>query len=120
MSAGNFIDSKYESNSGRVYAIRVQPETLALTLDGTANAAPTGDIDQEVSAKAKGGKREIGCIARTVTVRFTGTVPDGYSGDDVTVPVLTPGLYNAAVKGVTGTYLGEAVAYVGKSAERLR
>jgi len=122
MSAGNFTFSKYESNSGSIYKIRVQPETLTATIDAVANDAPAGDVDQEVSAKASGGKREIGMIARTVTLRFTGTVPTNYSGDDVTVPVMQSSTYDSWTTPAdkTGTYLGSAVKVVGQSAERKR
>jgi len=122
MSAGNFSDSKYESNSGSIYKIRVQPETLTATIGGTANDAVVSDVDQEVSAKASGGKREIGMIARTVTLRFTGTPPTNYSGDDVTIPVVKQTTFDSWTTPAdqAGTYLGAAVKVVGQSAERKR
>ncbi len=50
MSAGDFQKSKYESREGNVYRIRIQPETLGLTLGATANTEPMGAINQEVTA----------------------------------------------------------------------
>lgn len=118
MSAGAFVRSRYESNSGEIYPIRVQPETLALQIGSTANAAPTGAITAEVSARANGSRRTLGMNARSVTVTFTGTPPDGYATNStLTVPVLTPELWDSAAKGTTGTYLGVAIEVVGKSAE---
>ena len=61
MSAGDFQRSKYQSREGNIYRIRIQPETLGLTLGGTANSEPTGAIDQVpvstalVPAKSKSG-----------------------------------------------------------------
>lgn len=122
MSAGVFTSSKYESNSGSIYKIRIQAETASATIGGNANTAVASAVDQEVSAKASGGKREIGMIARTVTLRFTGAPPTGYSGDDVTVPVLSQATFDSwtTPAGQTGTYLGSAVVVVGQSAERKR
>mgnify|MGYP006896872946 CR=1 FL=1 len=122
MSAGEFTSSKYESNSGSIYKIRVQDETLSATIGAVANTAPIAAVDQEVSAKASGGKREIGMIARTVTLRFTGTLPTGYSGDDVTVPVMQSSTFDSWTTPAdqTGTYQGVAVTLVGQSAERKR
>lgn len=122
MSAGIFTSSKYESNSGAIYKIRVQPETLGATIGGVANSAPTGDVDQEVSAKASGGKREIGMIARTVTLEFTGATPTNYSGDNVIVPVMTRDTFDAWTSPAdqAGTYLGSAVKVASQSAERKR
>lgn len=123
MSAGPFERSKYESNDGEIYSIRVQPETLALTLGGSANAAPTGAVTQEVSARVSGGNRQIGLKARAVSLAWTGTPPTGYkAGELVRVPILTEDLYDSVTGNgaTTGTYLGVGVAVVGKLPERVR
>lgn len=118
MSAGNFVRSRYQSNSGEVYPIRVQPETLALTIDATANAAPAGAITAEVSARANGSRRTLGMNARTVSITFTATPPEGYATNStLTVPVLTSALWDDISRGDTGTYLGVAVEVIGKSPE---
>jgi len=117
MSSGAFTLSKYESNAGNIYPIRVQPETIAATIGG-ANAAPTGAVDQEVSARANGSARQIGMNARTVSVRLTAELP-GYKADSVLrIPILTPARWDAINKGQTGTYLNTACVVVGKSPER--
>lgn len=124
MSAGDYINSTYDSDGGTAYPIRVQPETLSLTLNTVANAAGTGTIAAGTpSAKVSGGRKAFGVNARLVRVRFTSTVPDGYSGgkDTISLPVLTMAAYNAYSKGTTGTYtLGATpydVAFVGKTPE---
>ena len=118
MSAGSFVNSRYQSDEGGVYAIRVQPETLTLTIAGATNAAPAGEIDQEGLARVSGGRRRIGIKARNVRFRFTeAPASGGYEvGEVLTLPILTQATYNAIPRaGGTGTYLGAAIAVVGKS-----
>jgi hypothetical protein len=120
MSAGAYTPSKYEADSGNIYSIRVQPETISATIGGTANAAPAGAIDQEVSAKVSKGNRGYGVKPRTVTFRWTGAVPDGYSTTGlVTLPILTPTVYGGIVKGEAVNYLGSTGSVVSKSPERV-
>lgn len=117
MSAGDFVRSRYESNVGNIHPIRVQPETIAANV-GAANAAPTAAVDIPISAKVSGGKRELGLIARKVRLAFTATPPTGYAEDSiVTIPILTPAVFNQIAVGTTGTYLGAAVEVVGTSPE---
>lgn len=123
MSAGEFVRSVYETNEGNFAAIRVQPETLAASIDSVANAAGAGPVNQEASAQVSKGKRSIGINARTVTLNFTATPPDGYSGDPVTIPALTPAFYAACNPNsdtAVGTYLGVAVEAVGRSPETVK
>lgn len=126
MSAGDFLNSTYDADSGTAYPIRVQPETLSLTLNSVANAAGTGTVAAGTpSAKVSGGRTSFGVNARLVRVRFTNTIPDGYSGgkDTISLPVLTMAAFNAYSKGTTGTYTLGAVAYdvafVGKTPEAI-
>ena len=122
MSAGNFVNSKYEADDGTIYPIRVQPETLTLSLASTANAAPAGTVDGKVRARSSGGRRRYGVHARTVAIRFTATPPTGYAENSViTLPILKPALYNAITAGATtGTYLSTAVEVVYKTAEKTK
>lgn len=124
MSAGDYTDGLYETDVGKITTIRIQPETLSLTLNTVANAAPTGPPETGVpSAKVSGGRREFGINARLVRVRFTGTLPPGYSGGKsiITLPVLQPSVFAGYAKGQTGTYTLEGTAYdiafVGKTPE---
>lgn len=122
MSAGQFERTKYEADNGDIYPIRVQPETLAATFGGTANAAPTGAVDQQGLARVSGGNRRIGIKARSVTIAFTATPPTGYEPNQLLrVPILTLDLYNAInPNSTTGSYLGVNVIVVGKNAQRGR
>lgn len=118
MSAGAFVISRYEANNGDIFPIRIQPETLALTLGGTANSAPTDPVDQSIFARTGGGRRRYGRQARQVRIRFTAAPPTGYAaGSVITLPALTPEFFNSLTPDSTGTYLGAAVRLVGTSSE---
>jgi hypothetical protein len=120
MSAGAFVNTKYESNAGTIYFARVQQETLDLDIDGTTNDAPAGDIDGEPSASMSGSRRKYGVNARSVSLSWTADPPDGYEdGSTVRVPILTPAVFNGISRGDTGTYLDAAVEVVGKSNESI-
>lgn len=121
MSAGVFTLSKYEADSGTVYSVRVQPETLAASVGGGANTAPTGNVTGEPSAMVGGSRRSIGVHCRGVRIRFTGAAPEGYKPQGVIfIPILTEARYDAITRGATGTYLGAAVEVVGKVPEVIR
>lgn len=120
MSAGPFEIGSYSSNSGRIYACRPQPETKELTIDGVANAYPTGAVTEEVSARLSGGRKKIGCNARYVTIRFTGTPPATYeAGQNLRVPCFQEAIWNAATLGATGSYLAAAIEVRGRTSEEL-
>jgi hypothetical protein len=120
MSAGKFNRSRYETNSGTIHPARIQPETLTLTINGVANAAPAGPISPGVaSVKISGGKRQFGVNARKVYLAFTGDLPEGYAGGEVAVPILSPTVFNGISKNQTGTYLGSPVIVVGTSPEKI-
>ncbi len=127
MSAGDFTSSIYETNLGGFYKVRIQPETLTLTFNTQANVAGAGPVPAGTpSAKVSGNRNTIGVNTRLVRVRFTTTVPPGYSGgkDTITLPVLTPSTYNTWVDGATGTYnLGGTnydVQLVGRTPETIK
>lgn len=121
MSAGKFSSVKYEADDATVYKCRVQPETLGLSLNSTTNTAPTGAVTGKVSAKITGGNREYGVKCRAVSVRWTGTVPDGYEPTEtLRLPILQKAMYDGITPGSTGTYLGSAVEVIGKLPERIR
>jgi hypothetical protein len=117
MSAGNFVLSKYEANSGNIYPVRLQQETIDASI-GSANSPPAGNVDQEVSARAGGSRRAIGMNCRTVTVRFTANPPAGYAENQTyRIPILTAARWNGITKGQSGTYLATACIVVGKQPE---
>lgn len=122
MSSGAFLDSFYISNElSSTHPIRVQPETVALELGGTANAAPAGTGAILPSAQVSRGKRSIGINARTVTIEFTATKSGYLAGSKITLPWLTFSTF-AAIKPkvTTGTYQEVACKVVGKSPETVR
>ena len=123
MSAGEFTTGIYETNAGNFARVRIQPETLGAVIDSVQNAEGAGPTNQEASAKVSGGKREIGVITRTVTLAWDETPPEGYSGDPVTIPALTPAFYDVSIPNdpaSIGLYLETAVRVVGRSPERVR
>lgn len=124
MSAGSFIRTRYQTDNGLVMRIRVQPETLALTLGGAQNAAPTGDLDLPFFANVGSSRRRRGVNCRRVRVRFTGSAPAGYSDDGViSLPWLDRDTFPSIPLGgsaVTGSYLGASVELVGTSGEAVR
>lgn len=118
MSAGSFVRSKYETDSGKIVSVRVQPETVAAVFTpGGTNAAPTGAVTVNGRfALNIGHKRRKPFSARTVTIRFTGTVPDGYKpGSPVTIPVMTLAVYDAITDQSTVSYAGGAGEVLFKS-----
>lgn len=124
MSAGAFQISKYQASYGggaEIHPIRIQPETLSATIDGTANAAPTAVQTNPIQARVAGGKRQIGLLARYVTLQAPATgQPTGYQGGGVTrIPALTETFYNKATKGASCTYLGVTYTVVSRSRERV-
>lgn len=124
MSAGAFDrDGKYEAGNGTVYRCRPQPETQDLTLASVANSYPAGAVTPGVGTlKISKGKRELGVVPRTVTVRFTAD-PTGPQGDylgegsSLIIPVFDPGVWDDYAEGQIGTYLGTAVVCDRKSPE---
>lgn len=121
MSAGRFDDAFYELDGGLIAPIKVQPETLALTLGGSANATATGPADIPCSAVVSRGRRSKGINARLVRVTFTAAPPTGYAENEViALPWLVPSTFNALNPGDTGTYLATAVRLVGKTGEDVK
>lgn len=121
MSSGPYLRAFYQTNSDLIAPIRIQPETGALALSEANNTIPAGPADIPVSARVSNNNRSIGIKPRTVTIRFTGTPPTGYSpNSNITLPWLVPTTWEALSVGSTGTYLGTAVTLVGKAPERIR
>ena len=123
MSAGAFVTSKYSAtyDTSAIHPIRVQPETIAATIGVITNAAPTGEVNNPIQARVSGGRRSIGLVARSVTLRASSTasdVPDGYALGGITrIPALTTAFYDAAIKGVAVTYLTKPFKVVSRSSE---
>ncbi len=124
MSAGVFdLDGRYEADNGTIFRCKPQPETAGLSLDSNANAYPDGAISPGFGTfKLSKGKRELGIIPRTVTVRFTAD-PTGPQADylgegsSLVLPVFDPVVWAGYAEGQVGTYLGTAVVCDRKSPE---
>lgn len=121
MSAGAFETGRYDCQAtGQIHPIRTQVETKALTIDGTANAYPTGEADTPVSAQVSQGKRSLGVNARTVTIKFPTTAPTGYKVDSpIRLPWFQPFPTPNFAKGAAVTYLGGSGVLVGTSTEKV-
>lgn len=120
MSAGAFVSSRYQvetGNGGTIHPIKVQPETLVLTINSVANTAPAGATTSRLIAQTSGSRRSYGVHAAKVSFRFV-TAPAGYKQDSIiTLPMLNTPIRAEAVLGAEGTYLGEDIVVVGKSTE---
>lgn len=123
MSTGRFTNSVYQDDNSTLRPIRVQPETLAATIGGTANAAPAGTPATGVPrVKLSAGRREFGVYARRVSCTWDeGGAPDGYDErTPFSIIVLNPSVFNAAPLGGAVSYLGGSATIVGKSSESIR
>lgn len=121
MSAGRFVRTRYETARGNIHPIRVQPETLVLTIAGATNDAPAGSVDGQGSARVSTGRRSLGINARLVRLAWSGSAPAGYDANGtITLPWLQELTFVALLPGATGTYLGAGVVLVGKTGESVR
>jgi hypothetical protein len=121
--AGSFTDTFYEmsdENGGYILSCRVQPETLAATIGGTANAGAAGPADAPGSATISQGRRSAGVNMRYVTLKWTVDPPDDYDGLTGRIPVLTPATFAAWTLGSEGTYLTTACKVVGRNGETVK
>ena len=121
MSTGAFETGKYEQNGGtNVWPCKAQPETKGLTLSGVANAYPTAGATAGLPRiKLRKSRREFGLPIRTVTVELTadgtGVTADMDAGTLHTVPVFKESVWEGYDELQTGTYLGIACVFSGKS-----
>jgi len=121
MSEGGFDRSKYQTNLGTIHNIKIQPETLGLTINAVANDAPAGAVDRETTAWATGSRKRNGVTARKVGIAWTGTPPTGYQVNEILyIPVLQSSVFNQYLVGLTGTYLSTACEVVGRIEEQVR
>lgn len=122
MSAGGFTTTKYESNTGLIHPIRLQPETVGFAIGGDANnAAPTAGLTSDFSVRVSRGNTEYGLRPRKLNIKFGAVVPDGYKAEQTyAIPILVPEVWEAAGVGDAVTYLGVGGVIVGKSPESIR
>lgn len=121
MSAGIFENGRYGQRTGtNIWPCKAQPESKELTLNSVANDYPAGAVTAGLPRiKLRKTRREFGLPVRTVTVQLTangtGATADYLSGTLQTIPVFTQAAYDSYDEGQTGTYLGIACEFVGKS-----
>lgn len=114
MSAGRFTKTRYAAayNTANIHPIRVQPETLNLSIGGEANEAPTGEITNPISAVVSRGVNSKGLRPATVTLQWTGTSPATSGNTGVTtIPLLNADIRvqaSTADDDTDVTYLGVA------------
>jgi len=126
MSAGTFEVGKYEDNAGNIWECRVQPETKGLTLNSVANDYPTEAATADLPTLPINvtSRRKFGIKMRSVTVELTAdgtaeTADYEGTGTRFTIPVFDPLVWDGYAKGQTGTYLGIACVFRGKSSEEV-
>lgn len=120
MSQGKFELSKYEADNDEIHPIRIQEETLGVTIGGQANTAPTTATTSSISARVSGGNRRLGLKARSVSFAFKTDAPTGYKVDSpIRLPILKKVTYAAISKGQTFTYQGKTATVIGKQNERV-
>lgn len=120
MSAGQFERTKYVTDRGQVIPIRLQPETLAATIEGVTNDPPSAGIDVGwPSAKVSGSRNSIGIHARYITCAWT-TAPAGYDDRQLFKLVIPQQvLFDSIARDETGTYLGGNFKVVSTTKEEI-
>lgn len=124
MSAGVFISSKYRATYGsgtNVHPIKIQPETTGLQFGAEINVPPVEDATSPISAVVSNSRRSIGLTPRKVSFRFLSDTPQSgryKAGSVISLPWLVA-IPSTFIKGLQGTYLGEAVELVSVSPERV-
>lgn len=121
MSSGPFTKSKYETASGDVYGIRVQPETLTAVIAGVTNSATAAAVDQPVFARVSGDRRGYGMFARRAYLKVTAAGDSGYAvGSVLTIPMLRQAVQDAITPTSTATYNGATCDVIGYQPEKRR
>lgn len=124
MSAGKFNrTARYEmdaANGGYITKARVQPETLSATDGSTTNTIPAGSVNLPISVYARKGKKEYGVGMRRAVLTNPSPIPDGYTGEDINIPVMTPATYAAWSIGASITYLGSTWELLDKVVEEVQ
>lgn len=113
MSSGVFSDAKYSDDQDRVYACRVQGETLT-AWNGTA----AGAVSVKGRIKVSAGRREAGLSPRTVSGKWVIT-PAGYApGGTVKLIVFTKAAFDAIALNDVLAYNGATFKVTGKNPEK--
>ncbi len=112
MSAGSFIDSVYEADSGLVFPTRVQPETELAELNGTVNDASSEPVTPGAPfISVRASKRSPQLQVRHVIVKMTANPTGQYAdykgiGTSHRLVVSNPAVFAGLTKRQPATYLG--------------
>lgn len=122
MSAGPFLDSFYESDTGEIHNIRIQPETASLLIDGVTNTIPAGPANNSQQVKVSAARNSFGVKARKVRFEMTSpstTNPIIAAGSILELPWLQSDSFLTVTRPgkQTGTYLGGNIRVVGGTPE---
>lgn len=121
MSAGAFENGFYAADNGDIFSCKTQPETDALSINNVVNAQAAGPRTVAQRARLSGSRRKLGCRARSVRIRFSDAVPEGYKPDSIIeLPVYQKSIYDgyaALGEGATGVYLTLPIELVGWTPE---
>ena len=121
MSNGPFQIAFYETDAGNTVPIRVQPETLGLTIDGVANDPVAGPVSAGFpSAQTSQSRRALGINARRVRCVYDTGASAGLPGLSITLPWLNPATFAALGVGATGTYEAEPIQLRSTLGEEIR
>jgi hypothetical protein len=115
MSAGRFnTTAKYETNTGDIRPIKVQPETIQ-----SWNPEATG-TSQGAFVKVSGGRRGYGTHARMASFKWKNDIaPSGYDNrGSIRIAMLTATAANNLTYGTDYDYLGQSLNLVGFTPER--
>lgn len=131
MSAGAFTNAVYQANTFSTstnLAIRVQPETLALSWTDPddaqviiTNNSIDGTVSLPIRATVSRNKRRVGVHARYVYIKADNPAPTGYiAGSVIKLPIMAENDWNAIRPGFTKcTYLGTTWTFIGREPERI-
>jgi len=126
MSSGAFVIARYRfqtrnANATRMARIRVQPEVLAATFNGVANAEPPVELDTTRDflflVRSARSRKFGGVSARGVVIEWI-SPPIGYNPDSqLFLPVPSKATFTAIPIGAASVYLGSSCVVVEKIPE---
>ena len=123
MSSGDFkTNAIYELDNGSFTIVKVQPETLAATVGGVANAEGAGPKTPGYPrASVTRGNTEIGIRPRLVRCKWDdGGQPTGYTGKTFSLPIMDKAAFDAMAEDDAVAYLGGTAKVLFKVGESIR
>lgn len=122
MSEGVFEDGKYQGDDGKIWKVKVQPETKGLTIDSVPNAYPADALTAglprlklRVSRKTRGIKPRY--VTVVLTANGTGAKAGYLAGTIHSIVVFDKDVFDAYELQDTGTYQGINCQLIMKSGE---